>query len=191
MLLFDTFLSNRSTLFRNRITAIFSNILLLMIVSKTFLDSWTRFVLLSSIRTWSYSEVEAMKKMLLTESKHWNHFCLWVLCPPTSTNKNGTLKFLRINWIFPDHFTWTTFYFCLWCQFLSPQPLWWSFCRTKYPARWEHNQDLQSSPSYQRNIELSPQVETHFFSQKLPECLHHSKVCSIKSTKPLNKQIYI
>ena len=60
-------------------TEILSNILLFMMVSKMFLDSWTLLVFLSSSKTWSYSEVEAMKRILVTDSKHWNHFCLCVL----------------------------------------------------------------------------------------------------------------
>ena len=96
MLLWDTFFSSRSTLLRNKMTEMFSNIMLFTIVWKMFRDSWTLLVFLSSSRTWSYSEVEAMKRILVTESKHWNHFCLWVLWPPTSTKRKGTLQiFIR------------------------------------------------------------------------------------------------
>ena len=97
MSLWWTFCSRRSILLRNRMTDILSNILLLIMVSKMFLDSWTRLVFLSSSRTWSYSEVEAINKMLVTDSKHWNHFCLCVLWPPTSTKRKGTLKIQKIS----------------------------------------------------------------------------------------------
>ena len=96
MLLWWTFCTRRSILLRNKITEMFSNILLLIIVSNMFFDSWTRLVLLSSNRTWSYSELEAMKRMLVTELKHWNHFCRWVRCPPTSTKRKGTLQEVEI-----------------------------------------------------------------------------------------------
>merc|ERR1719300_1525971 len=72
------FLDEEINLVEERMTEIFSKILLLMIVSNMFLDSWTLFVLLSSNNTWSYSEVEAMKRIEVTDSKHWNHFCLCV-----------------------------------------------------------------------------------------------------------------
>lgn len=40
-------------------------------------------------RTWSYSDDEAMKSIEVIPSKHWNHFCLWDRCPPTSTILKG------------------------------------------------------------------------------------------------------
>lgn len=52
---------------------------------------------LSSTNTWSYSEDETRKRMEVTESKHWNHFCLCDLWPPTSTNRNGMLLICIIN----------------------------------------------------------------------------------------------
>ena len=97
MLLCETFCSSRSTLLRNKMTEMFSNMMLFTIVWKMFRDSWTLLVFLSSSSTWSYSEVEAMKRILVTESKHWNHFCLWVLWPPTSTKRKGTLE-VFIRW---------------------------------------------------------------------------------------------
>ena len=84
---------------------------MLTIVSKMFLDSSRRlvrleyfvttlelpkehnklsvFIYLSSINTWSYSEEDTKKRMAVTESKHWSHFCLCERWPPTSTKRNG------------------------------------------------------------------------------------------------------
>lgn len=39
--------------------------------------------------TWSYSDDDTMKSIDVIPSKHWNHFCLWDLCPPTSTILKG------------------------------------------------------------------------------------------------------
>lgn len=52
---------------------------------------------LSSTKTWSNSELETRKRIDVTESKHWNHFCLWDRCPPTSTNRKGILLILITN----------------------------------------------------------------------------------------------
>ena len=159
MLLCDTFCSSRSTLFRNRMTDIFSNIMLFTIVWKMFRDSWTLLVFLSSRRTWSYSEVEAMKRILVTESKHWNHFCLWVLWPPTSTKRKGTLQVVIKKsrsgaevWGLPT------------CRFLfssqSP-PLWFSDSREclEGSARSPQRKFYQC---YRENIARSPSAETRF-----------------------------
>lgn len=52
---------------------------------------------LSSRSRWSNSDDDARKMMEVTLSKHWNHFCLCVLCPPTSTNRKGTFWMGMVN----------------------------------------------------------------------------------------------
>lgn len=98
---FATFFTRRSYLLRKSIIETLSNTLLLIIVSNTYLDSSSLFVRLSSKSTWSNSEEETRNKMEVTESKHWNHFCLWDLWPPTSTNRNGTLFIGMTNSVMP------------------------------------------------------------------------------------------
>lgn len=81
---------SKSVLLRKRMMDTFANVLLLTMASKMSQDSTRRFVLLSSRRDWSYSLEETRNNIQVTHSKHWYHFCLCDLCPPTSTNKNGT-----------------------------------------------------------------------------------------------------
>ncbi len=49
----------------------------------------------SDVDTWLYSDDDARKRMAVTLSKHWNHFCRCVRWPPTSTNRNGTFSICR------------------------------------------------------------------------------------------------
>eukprot|EP00732_Lithocolla_globosa_P005197 Lithocolla_globosa_v1_NODE_5222_length_1280_cov_21.835918.p2 type:complete len:118 gc:universal NODE_5222_length_1280_cov_21.835918:261-614(+) len=48
-------------------------------------DSSSRFFVLSSAKTWSYSEMDARKMTPCTFSKQWIHLSRSLRCPPTST----------------------------------------------------------------------------------------------------------
>lgn len=80
--------SNKSILLKNKIIETLSKVLLLTMASKTSHDSISLLVFLSSSSTWSYSLDETRKRMQVTPSKHWYHFCLCDRCPPTSTKRN-------------------------------------------------------------------------------------------------------
>lgn len=87
----NNFFWSKSVLFKNKIIETPLKTRLLTIVSNIFWDSRSLFVRLSSTKTWSNSEDETKNNIEVTESKHWNHFCLCDLCPPTSTNRKGML----------------------------------------------------------------------------------------------------
>lgn len=89
ILVYLIFSKSRSVLFRNRMIDTLAKNLLLTIVSKILHDSTSRFVVLSSIRTWSNALEDTKKRIDVTSSKHWNHLALCDLCPPTSTILNG------------------------------------------------------------------------------------------------------
>lgn len=79
----------RSVLLKKRITDTFLKQRLLTIVSKMLTLSTRRFVTRSSKSVWSNALEDTRKRMDVTSSKHWNHFCLCDLWPPTSTKRKG------------------------------------------------------------------------------------------------------
>lgn len=98
---FFTFFFSRSYLFKNKIIETLLNITLLTIVSNISRASSNLFVFLSSSSTWSNSEEDTKKSIEVTESKHWNHFCLCDRWPPTSTNRKGMLLIGIMNSVIP------------------------------------------------------------------------------------------
>lgn len=96
-----TFFSNKSYLLRKSMMDTLPKIILLTMASKMSRASSSLFVFRSSSNTWSNSEEETRKSIDVTESKHWNHFCRWDLCPPTSTKRKGILLMVMTNSVMP------------------------------------------------------------------------------------------
>merc|ERR1712001_291484 len=90
------FSSKRSFLLRKRMMEVSPNHLLLQMESNSFRLSCIRFVVSSSCRTWSYSDIATQKMMAVTSSKQWIHFFLSDLWPPTSNSLK--LRFLNEKW---------------------------------------------------------------------------------------------
>ena len=132
-------------------------------VSKMFLDSWTRLVFLSSSRTWSYSDVEAIKRMLVTDSKHWNHFCLCVLWPPTSTKRKGTLK--TKNKLSTHARNLLNLHLTRWCQSCTLSPPWWSSWRRGCPAGWGRTRSWPPGPGCPGSTGPSLSADTRYAGQ--------------------------